>query len=663
MTGFKYQVALTFAGERRPYVNEVVDQLSKHIARDKILYDQDNTAQFSRADLLEHLLNRYQTESELIVVFLCGEYMTKPWCKKEWATAQKVIDERGGESVMLLEFEKVDLPGIYKPGRIDLTKQSESQVADLILQRLSDNRKNRPERARTPKAYSGCEVAIWTESGGKTFFFTGVPVVPDRILTVARDLPSDPGEIKVGFASVDGQADRHKADVVWNGLDADLNAAVLACRFPDEFQPLVIDFVSDEPTADNCTAAALLNTGAEPEVPKPFSMRGKLRKSGDDLIFNLDETAKLPVETELSFGGPLWSASGRLCGIIEAIVPIEADDPTTDAATLQIERIQIIPAWKLIAADGFHESLGGVSQEVFDTSSEQWRKKIAVTLRLKLKQITSDDFRDLFELKFGREIPSDRQQLVSLADELANDPYLARNIASLSVDCRDAQLVNEAELLDDLERDLIPTMFSDDERRRFWNQLRFRSAVLVEHAVTGPAAAESRMAAFEGRRLRLAEDESSPIERWKGQAAVRFGHIKPGDLSADQVAFRILLELAADRLGADQLTGTAKAREEILTGQASERTFESALAERQLLSETLNKTLQESQGNFGCPYCVVRVEDTGFPRERLKDALAILKQWVPELDFLEISNKTRHGHHEAPVLERLRLTYSSEKQK
>jgi len=80
----RFDIALSFPGEHRDYVEDVAGHLVPLFNKDRILYDKYYEAEFARPDLDVYLPGLYRTQSELIVLFLCPEYAAKCWCRLEW---------------------------------------------------------------------------------------------------------------------------------------------------------------------------------------------------------------------------------------------------------------------------------------------------------------------------------------------------------------------------------------------------------------------------------------------------------------------------------------------------------------------------------------------------------------------------------------------------
>jgi hypothetical protein len=142
----KFKVALSFPGERRGYVSEVATALKRRLRHGFVFYDNDFTAQLARPNLDTLLQRIYRHNSELVVVFLSKEYEKKDWCGLEWRAIREIIMQRenSAHSIMFMRFDDAPVEGVFKhDGYIDLNACSPSEAANLILQRVESNSRER----------------------------------------------------------------------------------------------------------------------------------------------------------------------------------------------------------------------------------------------------------------------------------------------------------------------------------------------------------------------------------------------------------------------------------------------------------------------------------------------------------------------------------------
>lgn len=139
----RFEVALSFPGEHRNYVEEVAECLAMSFDKERVLYDKYHEVEFARLDLDVYLPKLYLKDSELIVIFLCSEYADKHWCKLEWRYIRQLITSVEGQRIMLVSFgEPGDLSDIGilpGDGYINLHSLTPKLAADKIIKRISIN--------------------------------------------------------------------------------------------------------------------------------------------------------------------------------------------------------------------------------------------------------------------------------------------------------------------------------------------------------------------------------------------------------------------------------------------------------------------------------------------------------------------------------------------
>ena len=133
----RFRVALSFPGEHRNYVSKVAKALARQLAKDEIFYDEWHKDKLARPNLDTYLQNIYHNESDLVVVFLCQDYVEKEWCGLEFRAIRDLIKKRQDEDIMPMRFDDADVGGILGiDGYIDLRQHTPKQAAEFILQRL-----------------------------------------------------------------------------------------------------------------------------------------------------------------------------------------------------------------------------------------------------------------------------------------------------------------------------------------------------------------------------------------------------------------------------------------------------------------------------------------------------------------------------------------------
>lgn len=132
--GRRFDVALSFPGERRDYVAQVATGLRARLA---VFYDHFFTAELARPNLDTYLQEIYHRESDLLVVFLSADYERKEWCGLEWRAIRDLIKQREDRRIMLLRFDDADISGLFPiDGYVDLRSRTPEDTVTLVVERL-----------------------------------------------------------------------------------------------------------------------------------------------------------------------------------------------------------------------------------------------------------------------------------------------------------------------------------------------------------------------------------------------------------------------------------------------------------------------------------------------------------------------------------------------
>jgi TIR domain len=139
LSEIKFQVAMSFPGEHRPYVASAVEKLRQRLGPDAVFYDLDYQAQLARPNLDVLLQDIYRNRSLLVVVFLCEKYAEKQWCGLEWRAIRDMIKSKQDDQIMFVRFDDATVDGVLSiDGYIDARRYSPKDVADFVLTRLNE---------------------------------------------------------------------------------------------------------------------------------------------------------------------------------------------------------------------------------------------------------------------------------------------------------------------------------------------------------------------------------------------------------------------------------------------------------------------------------------------------------------------------------------------
>lgn len=133
--GKDYDVALSFAGEERVYVEQVAESLrSKGVA---VFYDQFEEADLWGKNLYDHFMDVYQNQARYAILFISSHYKEKVWANHERQSAQSRALEQSIEYVLPARFDDTELAGILSTvGYVDLRSRTPEEFGVIICKKL-----------------------------------------------------------------------------------------------------------------------------------------------------------------------------------------------------------------------------------------------------------------------------------------------------------------------------------------------------------------------------------------------------------------------------------------------------------------------------------------------------------------------------------------------
>jgi hypothetical protein len=129
----EYDVALSFAGEDREYVEAVAKELER--LGIGVFYDRFEQVNLWGANLAQHLGNVYGRDSRFVVMFLSIHYASKAWPdhEKSFALGRHLKGETG--RILPVRFDDTEIPGLPPTlGYLDLRVLTPTKLAELIRQ-------------------------------------------------------------------------------------------------------------------------------------------------------------------------------------------------------------------------------------------------------------------------------------------------------------------------------------------------------------------------------------------------------------------------------------------------------------------------------------------------------------------------------------------------
>jgi hypothetical protein len=131
----QYDIALSFAGENRAYVEEVATGLLA--ARIKVFYDAFESANLWGKNLVDHLAEIYANRARYVVMFISKEYIEKAWTTHERQHAQGRALVAKEEYILPARFDDTPVPGMTTTVAFqDLRRTTPQQLVEIIIAKL-----------------------------------------------------------------------------------------------------------------------------------------------------------------------------------------------------------------------------------------------------------------------------------------------------------------------------------------------------------------------------------------------------------------------------------------------------------------------------------------------------------------------------------------------
>ena len=130
-----YDVALSFAGEERAYVEKVAAALRRRGLRP--FYDDYEKPTLWGKDLYEHLDWVYRNAARYCALFASEAYANKVWTTHERRSAQARALQSSQEYVLPVRFDDTEIPGLRPTvGYVDARALPPAKLAKLIAEKL-----------------------------------------------------------------------------------------------------------------------------------------------------------------------------------------------------------------------------------------------------------------------------------------------------------------------------------------------------------------------------------------------------------------------------------------------------------------------------------------------------------------------------------------------
>ena len=131
----EFDIALSFAGEEREYVDRVANLLNERGV--KVFYDLFEEANLWGKDLYVHLSGVYLERARFTVMFISDAYAKKVWTNHERKAAQARAFQEAQEYILPARFDDTVIPGVLPTvGYVSLKGRSPEDLVSLITKKL-----------------------------------------------------------------------------------------------------------------------------------------------------------------------------------------------------------------------------------------------------------------------------------------------------------------------------------------------------------------------------------------------------------------------------------------------------------------------------------------------------------------------------------------------
>lgn len=136
---YKYDIALSFAGEDRRYVEIIAGELKA--SGINLFYDEFEQVSLWGKDLSTYLDQLFKDEAAFCVMFISEAYMNKSWCALERDSAMN-RQRKDGKYILPVYLDQTTIPSFTgRYGYLEAKHYSPIQLADMIIRKLRGSQK------------------------------------------------------------------------------------------------------------------------------------------------------------------------------------------------------------------------------------------------------------------------------------------------------------------------------------------------------------------------------------------------------------------------------------------------------------------------------------------------------------------------------------------
>jgi TIR domain len=132
---YEYDLAVSYAGEDRAFVEDVVRRVQASGAR--VFFDQDQLARMWGENLVDFLQSIYARKARYAILFISRDYIVKKWTGHERQAAQDRALQQASPYVLPVKLDSSELPGLHSTiAYIDARQVGVERLAELVAEKL-----------------------------------------------------------------------------------------------------------------------------------------------------------------------------------------------------------------------------------------------------------------------------------------------------------------------------------------------------------------------------------------------------------------------------------------------------------------------------------------------------------------------------------------------
>ena len=132
---YEYDIAVTFAGEDRTFVNQVVDEVKSFGY--SVFYDEDEQVTLWGEELTEYFPDIYERRARFAVMFISADYAAKPWTRLERQSVLLRAMNQTKPYLLPVRIDQTVLPGVRSTiSYLEAKKLGADGIASAIRTKL-----------------------------------------------------------------------------------------------------------------------------------------------------------------------------------------------------------------------------------------------------------------------------------------------------------------------------------------------------------------------------------------------------------------------------------------------------------------------------------------------------------------------------------------------